>query len=71
MHASCVVYVDHVPSPRPIEKNDICIQVLIEHDFPCNHEDGKIDLLPSQILPPTTITAENSYYHVEIDFPLT
>jgi hypothetical protein len=58
LHSACVVDVDHVSSPQPIEKNEVYISILPEHAQPCNHEDDEIDSLSSQILSPTTIIVE-------------
>jgi hypothetical protein len=58
LHSACVVDVDHISSPHPFHKDDVCIQVLPEIDQPCNREDDETDLSPSQILSPTTITAK-------------
>jgi hypothetical protein len=50
LHSACVVDVDHVSSPQPIEKNEVYISILLEHALSCNHVNDGIDSLSSQIL---------------------
>ena len=68
LHSSCVIDIDPILSPQPIQKDDVCIQVLPESDRPCNYEDDEIDLSPFQILSPIIITTEICNQPVETHF---
>jgi hypothetical protein len=47
-----IVDFDLIPSPQPIEKNDVCIQIPPKNDNPCNHVNNKYHLPPPQIIAP-------------------
>jgi hypothetical protein len=49
IHFACVVDVDHVSSPQPIEKNEVYISIPPEIAHPYSHGNDEIDL-PSKVL---------------------
>ena len=68
LHSACVVDVDHVFSPQHIQNVDVCIQVLLGSDQPCNHEDDETNLFCFHIWSPIIITTELCNQHVEAHF---
>jgi hypothetical protein len=55
LHSSYIVDVDPSPSSETYE-NNVCIQILPEHDQPCNHVNDTIDSPPSLIIVPSSTT---------------
>jgi hypothetical protein len=58
MPSSCVVDVDHVPSPHPIHKSEICIASPLEIDHPCSLKEVENNSQSYQISLPYVILAE-------------
>jgi hypothetical protein len=53
-----VVDVDLIPSPQPIHKDELCIEIPHEIDQPCKLEEVGTDSHPSQISSPFVVTFE-------------
>jgi hypothetical protein len=56
--SACVVDVDLVSSPQPIHKDELCIEIPLEFDHPCNLEEVETDSKPSLISSPSVVTVE-------------
>jgi hypothetical protein len=56
--SACVVDVDLVSSPQPIHKDELCIEIPLEFDHPCNLEEVETDSNPSLISSPSVVTVE-------------
>ena len=58
MPSSFVVDVDHVSSPEPIHKSEICIASPLKIDHPCSLEEVENNSQSSQISLPSIIPTE-------------
>jgi hypothetical protein len=70
LHIACIVDVDSVFSPKPVHKDDLCIQIPLDFDQPCNLTEVETDSKPNQISSPFSITAEPCHHLVNPhDYP--
>ncbi len=58
---TCVVELDLVSLPQPIYKEELYIQITVEPDHSCNHEEIETVSKPSEISSPSIISGEHCY----------
>jgi hypothetical protein len=58
LHTACIVDVDSVFSPKHVHKDDLCIQIPLDFDQPCNLRRFETDSKPFHISSPLAITIE-------------